>query len=78
MPYMWTELFGLVAVVVMVTAYALESRAPAYVLIFALACLAAASYAVLIRSWPFAGVEAVWSVIAFRRWRTRRSGQRSA
>lgn len=64
------ELFGLLAVTVMVVSYALEKRASSYVLTFAIACAAAASYAVLIRSWPFAGVEAIWCVIAVRRWRT--------
>lgn len=67
------ELFGFAAVTIMVVAYALEDRSPAFVLLFALACLAAASYAVLIHSWPFAAVESVWSVIAWFRWRQRRS-----
>jgi hypothetical protein len=70
---MATELFGVLAVTVMVVTYALEKRSPAYVLAFALACAAAAVYAVLIRSWPFAGVEAVWCVVALRRWRSRRA-----
>jgi hypothetical protein len=67
------ELFGFAAVLMMVTAYTLEDRAPAFVLLFAVSCLAAAAYAALIRSWPFAGVETLWSVIAFRRWRQRTS-----
>jgi hypothetical protein len=57
----------------MVTAYALEDRSPAFVLLFAVACLAAAAYAAVIRSWPFATVETLWSVIAIRRWMHRRS-----
>ncbi|MEM1060095.1 MAG: hypothetical protein AAGK14_12670 [Verrucomicrobiota bacterium] len=64
----WVELFGLVAVITMVTMYALEHRSPKFVLGFAVSCAAASLYAVLIQSWPFAIVEAVWSVIAFRRW----------
>ena len=67
------ELFGLLAVSVMVAAYAMEARSPIYVLIFAVACGAAALYAYLIRSWPFALVETVWCVIAFLRWAARRS-----
>ena len=59
---------------VMVVAYALERRSASYVLVFSLACMAAAVYAVLIGSWPFAAVEAIWSVIALRRWLDRRSG----
>jgi hypothetical protein len=67
------ELFGFLAVLVMVSAYALEDRAPLFVLVFALSCLAAAAYAAVIRSWPFAVVETVWSLIAFRRWHRRTS-----
>jgi hypothetical protein len=66
---MYTELFGFLAAAAMVTMYALERRGRGYVLGFAAACAAAALYAVLIRSWPFAAVEAIWSVIALRRWR---------
>ncbi len=62
------EIFGLCAVSVMVLMYALEHHSPIYILGFAVACLAAALYAVMIESWPFAGVEAVWSIIAARRW----------
>ncbi len=66
---MLTEIFGFVSVSAMVAFYALESRAPVYTLAFAGACLSSAAYAALIESWPFAGVESVWSVVAFNRWR---------
>ncbi len=72
------DIFGFLAVLIMVTAYALEDRAPAFVLLFASACLAAAAYAALIRSWPFASVETLWSAIAFRRWLRRRAPHRVA
>jgi predicted component of type VI protein secretion system len=67
------ELFGFVAVAVMVGAYALEDRGPAFILLFAVSCLAAATYAAFIRSWPFAAVETVWSAVALHRWRKRQS-----
>jgi hypothetical protein len=50
------EAFGTVAVVAMLVFYALEARAPCFVLLFASACAASAAYAVLIGSWPFAVV----------------------
>jgi hypothetical protein len=65
---MATEVFGVLAVTTMVVMYALEKRSHFFVLGFAGACAAASLYAVLIHSWPFAVVEAVWSVIALRRW----------
>ncbi len=71
---MGVEIFGIGAVSAMVLLYALEERSPLCVLGFAVACAAASLYAVLIRSWPFAAVEALWSVIAVRRWLRVRAG----
>ena len=62
------EIFSLVAVIAMVTTYALEQHSPWFVLAFALSCAAAALYAVLIRSLPFAFAEGIWAVVAFLRW----------
>jgi hypothetical protein len=70
---MGTEIFGFVAVTVMLVAYALEQRGAAFVLLFAVGCAGAASYAAVIKSYPFAGVEAVWCAIALRRWHARRA-----
>ena len=63
------EAFGAVAVTAMVIFYALESRGPHFVLLFAAACAASSTYAALIAAWPFAAVEAVWALVALRRWR---------
>jgi hypothetical protein len=62
------NLFGLFAVAVMVTAYALEARHSAFVLVFAASCVLASIYGFLQGAWPFGMVEAVWSVVAARRW----------
>jgi hypothetical protein len=64
------NLFGLFAVSVMVTAYALESRHSAFVLVFAMSCVLASVYGFLQGAWPFGMVEGVWSVVAARRWWT--------
>lgn len=63
------EVFGTVAVSLMVVFYALEERAPVFVLCFALACLLSAAYAAAIGAWPFAAVESIWACVAARRWR---------
>ena len=65
---MMLELSGFVAVILMVTMYALEARSPWFVFGFAIACALASLYATLIQSWPFAAVEGLWSLVAFRRW----------
>lgn len=62
------ELYGAVAVTLMVLFYALEGRSRHYVAAFSVACLMSASYAVAIRSWPFAAVETIWAGVALRRW----------
>jgi hypothetical protein len=67
------SLFGLFAVTAMVVTYALEKRSHWFVLAFALACALGSVYGFLQGAWPFGLVEAVWSVIALRRWMTSRN-----
>ena len=63
------SLFGLFAVTVMLVFYALENRSPWFILAFALACLLGSAYGFLQGAWPFGIVEAVWAMVALRRWR---------
>ena len=70
--------YGAVAVTFMMAMYALERRHRRYVLGFALGCLLSSSYGFLSGTWPFGVVEAVWSLIALRRYITARSGVPSA
>jgi hypothetical protein len=56
----------------MLVLYALEARHAAFVLAFAGACLASSVYGFLQGAWPFGVVEAIWSVVALRRWHLRR------
>ena len=60
--------FGVVAVGAMVVCYALEPRSRWFVLAFAGACLLASAYGFLQGAWPFGLVEAVWALVAARRW----------
>jgi hypothetical protein len=65
--------FGALAVTAMLVFYALEDRAPIFVLAFAVACLASSMYGFLQGAWPFGVVEVVWCGVALRRWCRRRS-----
>lgn len=65
--------FGLAAVTLMVLFYAFESRSPWCVLGFAVACVLGSVYGFLQGAWPFGAVEAVWALVALRRWWRRRS-----
>ena len=61
-------LFGLFAVTAMLVCYALEARSRWFILAFAVACLLGSVYGFLQGAWPFGAVEAVWSLVAVRRW----------
>ena len=65
--------FGLFAVIAMVICYALEQRSALFILGFAAACVLGSIYGFLQGAWPFGVVEAIWAVVALRRW-TQRSG----
>lgn len=64
------SLFGLAAVSLMLVFYALERRSRRYVLGFAAACVMGSAYGFLQGAWPFGIVEAIWSIVALRRWWT--------
>ncbi len=62
-------LFGLFAVTAMLVCYALEDRNLLFILAFAAACALGSIYGFLQGAWPFGIVEAVWTLVALRRWR---------
>jgi hypothetical protein len=64
----WLTIFGLFAVTAMLVCYALENRSPWFVLAFAGACALGSIYGFLQGAWPFGLVEAIWSIVAARRW----------
>ena len=61
-------LFGLFAVTAMLVTYALEGRSTWFILAFAASCALGSVYGFLQGAWPFGVVEAIWSVVAVRRW----------
>jgi hypothetical protein len=62
------SLFGVMTVTAMLICYALEHRSPSFVLAFAGACAAGSLYGFLQGAWPFGIVEAIWAIVALRRW----------
>lgn len=61
-------LFGLVAVSLMLLCYAMEHRGRGWVLGFAVSCALGSTYGFMQGAWPFGVVEAVWALVALRRW----------
>ena len=66
-------IFGLFAVTAMLITYACEERSPWFILGFAMACALGSVYGFLQGAWPFGVVEAIWAVVALRRWLSRRA-----
>jgi hypothetical protein len=65
--------FGLFAVTAMLVCYGLEPRSRWFTLAFAGACAMGSAYGFLQGAWPFGLVEAVWCLVAIRRWRQARA-----
>lgn len=66
-------LFGLFAVTAMLITYALEKQSRWFILAFAGSCVLGSIYGFLQGAWPFGLVEAVWALVAGRRWWQARS-----
>jgi hypothetical protein len=66
---MAVTIYGVCAVTFMMAMYALESRGPRYVALFAVGCVLSSAYGFLSGAWPFGVVELIWSTIALRRYR---------
>ena len=67
-------IFGLCAVTAMLVCYAMEGRGSWWTLAFAGACLLGSAYGFLQGAWPFGLVEAIWALVAVRRWRRAAAG----
>lgn len=63
--------FGASAVTFMMVMYALERRHTGFILAFACGCALSSAYGFLAGTWPFGVVEAIWTVVALSRYRTR-------
>ena len=59
---------GVGALTFMMVMYALEPRSARYVAGFALGCALSSAYGFASRAWPFGVVEAIWAVVATRRY----------
>jgi hypothetical protein len=65
--------FGLFAVTAMLVCYALESRSPWWTMGFAGSCALGSAYGFLQGAWPFGLVEAIWALVATKKWLSQRS-----
>lgn len=70
--------YGFLSVTLMLICYALETRSHLFVLAFAGTCVMSSVYGFLQGAWPFGVVEAIWSIVALRRWWLRKSSGTSS
>jgi len=70
MNHVAVTIYGVCAVSFMMVMYALERRGPRFIVSFAVGCLLSSAYGLLSGAWPFGVVEAIWSVVALRRYRS--------
>jgi hypothetical protein len=59
--------FGVSALTFMLLMYTLERRDRRFILAFACGCALSSAYGFLAGTWPFGVVEAIWAVVALRR-----------
>ncbi len=69
--------FGVTSLVFMMAMYALEKRGTGFIAAFALGCALSSTYGFLSGSWPFGAVEAIWTLVALRRYQQLRSSARA-
>lgn len=60
--------YGVAALSFMMLMYALEARGPGFIAGFALGCALSSAYGFLAGTWPFGVVEAIWCIVALRRY----------
>ena len=61
-------MYGVLALTFMMSMYALEPRDDRFIAAFAFGCALSSTYGFLAGTWPFGVVEAIWCVIAVRRY----------
>lgn len=62
------NIFGISVLSVMMLFYALESRKPEYTLLFGITCIGSSAYGFLSGAWPFGIIEAIWTLVSFRKY----------
>ncbi len=62
------NIYGSIVVTAMMAFYAVESRSVVFTLFFGLMCIGTSLYGFMAGTWPFGVIEAVWAIIAFRKY----------
>lgn len=72
------NVYGSIALVIMMVFYMFEIRSPIYTLLFGLMCITTSVYGFLAGTWPFGVIELAWFVVAVRKYLRIRNGDRVA
>jgi hypothetical protein len=59
--------FGVTSLTFMMLMYGLEHRGQRFILAFSIGCASSSIYGFLSGAWPFGVIEAIWTVLALRK-----------
>ena len=62
------NVYGAIALVIMMIFYVLENRSPTYTLLFGVMCISTSVYGFLAGTWPFGVIELAWFMVAIRKY----------
>ena len=62
------NILGAIDLAIMLIFYAMEPKSRNYTLLFGLTCIGSSVYGFLSGTWPFGVIEAVWTVLALRKY----------
>ena len=62
------NVYGAIALVIMMIFYMLENRSPTFTLLFGIMCISTSLYGFLAGTWPFGVIELAWFIVAIRKY----------
>jgi hypothetical protein len=62
------NVYGAIALLIMMIFYVLENRSPTYTLLFGVMCISTSVYGFLAGTWPFGVIELAWFMVAIRKY----------
>ena len=62
------NVYGAIALLIMMIFYVLENRSPTYTLLFGVMCISTSVYGFLAGTWPFGVIELAWLMVAIRKY----------
>ena len=62
------NIYGISILTIMMILYSMERKSIIFTLLFGFSCVGTSLYGFMAGTWPFGIIEAIWSLIAFRKY----------